>query len=61
MNERSLNDSQSELTEVGVSYRGVDSSVNSGKGGGSVGHGLGSHGGGVACRQTVLDNYTLLL
>jgi len=34
--------------EVGVSYRGVDSSVNSGKGGGSVGHGLGSHGGGVA-------------
>merc|ERR1712072_1136052 len=34
--------------EVGVGYRWVDSSVNSGQRGSSVSHGLGSDGGGVA-------------
>merc|ERR1719367_1891975 len=34
--------------EVSIGYRGVDSSVNSGQGCGSVSHRLGSHGGSVA-------------
>ena len=40
-----------ELTEVGVGYRGVDSSVNSGHRGSSVSDGLGGDRGGVAWRD----------